>query len=72
MAAVGEVVVEVYRMSFGYSDGAGKSLAPVIGAVEYSSKIHEKALKGDSKSHGITYVAHRYPEAGRSDSQKLA
>jgi hypothetical protein len=58
LSKVGEIMVKVYRYG---AAGAftlrsrheyGKDLSD-----EYDNGVHEKALKGEAKSHGISYVS---------------
>lgn len=54
MNQVGEITVKVRRYDRGYALGGSAFVDKKLG--DHPAKVHEKALKGDAKSHGISYV----------------
>jgi hypothetical protein len=55
MSQVGDITVKVYRYGEGIPWAPGGTVKPIEGLKsDQSTKVHEKALKGEAKSHGVS------------------
>lgn len=66
ISTVGEIIVKVFRLGPPNPGRAGQTLGN-LGTAQYGDPVHEKALKGEAKTHGTVQVSPDESELSPSD-----